>query len=134
MPFSAEYLICRCVHTDLRTDKLIKVGLGNIQFLQVKLGRVRDARGIVPAHRQNGQQSGHTLHRRFICCRPGGRRGDTEQVTARWKRLVAFMKALDLLHQVMHALLHRRTTTAIEMASDGGEFIHCCRLFRLIKM
>ena len=67
------------------------------------------ARGIVPAHRhchQNGQQSGHILHRRFVFCHPGGRRGDTEQVVAQWWRLVAFMKALDLLHWGMLAVLH----------------------------
>ena len=60
-----------------------------------------NARGIIPAHRhghQNGQQSGHILHLHFVCCHLGGRRGDTEQVVARWRHLVAFMKALDLLH------------------------------------
>ena len=44
-----------------------------------------DAHGIVPSHRpghQNGQQSGHILHRCFVCCHPGGRRGNTEQVVA----------------------------------------------------
>jgi len=60
-----------------------------------------DARGIVLAHRhghQNGEQSGHILHGRFVFCRPGVHRGDTEQVVARWRHLVAFVKALDLLH------------------------------------
>jgi hypothetical protein len=38
------------------------------------------------------------LHLHFVCCHPGGRRGDTEQVVAQWRHLVAFMKALDLLH------------------------------------
>jgi len=41
-----------------------------------------DACDIVPPHRddhQNGHQSGYIMHRRFVCCRPGGRRGDTEQ-------------------------------------------------------
>ena len=47
---------------------------------------------------QNGQLSGHILHYHFVCCRPGGRRGNTELVVARWQRLVAFMRALDLLH------------------------------------
>ncbi len=44
-----------------------------------------DVHGIVPPHHdghQNGQKIGHILHRRFVCCRPGGRRGDTEQVVA----------------------------------------------------
>ncbi len=39
VPFSAKYLICRHVRTDWRTDwrtdKLIRVGLGNLRFLQV---------------------------------------------------------------------------------------------------
>ena len=39
MPFSAEHLICRYVQTDGRTDgrtdELIRVGLGNLRFLQV---------------------------------------------------------------------------------------------------
>jgi hypothetical protein len=35
---------------------------------------------------------------RCVDCVPGGRRGDTEQVVARWRSLVAFMKALDLLN------------------------------------
>jgi len=46
VPFSAQYLICRPVRTDGRTDrwtdrwtdrqtdKLIRVGLGNLRFLQ----------------------------------------------------------------------------------------------------
>ncbi len=85
-----------------------------------------DAQGIVPAHphgHQNGQQSGHILYRRFAFCRPGGRQGDTERVVARWQRLVAFMKALDLLHQVMGAVSHHHTTMAIKMASNGGTFV-----------
>ena len=41
---------------------------------------------------------GHVAHR-CVDCVPGGRRGDTERVVARWRSLVAFMKALDLLHQ-----------------------------------
>ena len=85
-----------------------------------------DARGIVPAHRhrhQNGQQSGRILHLRFVCCRPGGHRDDTERVVAQWRHLVAFMKALDLLHQAMNALLHHRTAMAIKMACNGGAFV-----------
>ena len=80
-----------------------------------------DARGIVPAHRhghRNGQQSGHILHYCFVFCHPGGRRGDTEWVVARWRRLVAFMKAPDLLHPAMLAVFHRHTAMAIEMASN----------------
>ena len=95
-----------------------------------------DVRGIVPAHRhghRNGQQSGHILHRRFVFCLPGCRRGDTERVVARWRHLVAFMKALDLLHQAMLTVFHHRTAMAMEMASDGGTFVRCHRLFCLIK-
>ena len=91
-----------------------------------------DARGIVPVHRHshlNGQQSGHILHRCFVFCRPGGRQGDTEQESARWRHLVAFMKALDLLHQAMLAVLHRCTAMSIQMARDGGAFVRCRRLF-----
>ena len=85
-----------------------------------------NACGIVPAHRhrhRNGQQSGHILHHHFVLCPPGGCPGDTERVVARWLRLVAFMKALDLLHQAMCAVWHHRTTMAINMSSDGGTFV-----------
>ena len=78
-----------------------------------------DARGIVPPHRdhhRNCHQSGYILHYRCVDCRPGGRRGDTERVVARWRRLVAFMKALDHLHQAMHAVSHHRAAMAVEMA------------------
>ena len=50
---------------------------------------------IVPAHRhghRNGQQSGHILHLRFVCYRPGGCQGNMEQVVARWRHLVALWK------------------------------------------
>ena len=94
-----------------------------------------DARGIVPAHRdghRNSQQSGFILHRRTVCCRPGGRRGNTERVVARWRRLVASIKALDLLHRAMRTVLHHRTAMAIEIASDGGAFVRRRHLFRLL--
>ncbi len=58
---------------------------------------------------------GHVAYR-CVDCVPGGRRGDTEQVVARWRSLVAFMKALDLLNQSMRSVSHRRTVMAIEMA------------------
>ena len=95
-----------------------------------------DVHGIVPAHRhghRNGQQSGHILHRCFVFWRPGGRRGDTEQVVAWWRCLVAFIKALYLLHWAMCVVLHHHTAMAIEMASEGGTCVRCCRLFYLIK-
>jgi len=53
--------------------------------------------GTVPPHcddNQNRHQSWYILHLHFVCCCPGGRRGDTERVIARWRHLVAFMKAL----------------------------------------
>ena len=56
-----------------------------------------DARGIVPPHRddhRNGHQSGYIIHRCFVCCRPGGRRGNTERVVAQWRRPVASGVAL----------------------------------------
>jgi hypothetical protein len=93
--------------------------------------------GIVPAHRhghRNCQQSGHILHRCFVFCRHDGRWGNTERVVVRWRRLVAFMKAMDLLHWAMRAVLHHCIAImAIEMASNGGTFVRCRRLFCLIK-
>jgi hypothetical protein len=47
--------------------------------------------------------------------------------------LMAFMKALDLLHRTMCAVLHHHTAMAIEMASDGGTFVCCHRIFCLIR-
>jgi len=94
-----------------------------------------DARGIVPAHRhghRNDQQSGFILHRRTVCCRPGGRRSNTERVVARWRRLVASIKAMDLLHRVMRAVSHHRTAMAIKITSDGGAFVRRRHLFRLL--
>ena len=61
-------------------------------------------------------------HRCSVYRRPGGRRGNTEQVVTQWRCIVAFMKALDLLHRAMLAILHRRTSMAIKMARDGGAF------------
>ena len=94
-----------------------------------------DARGIVPPHcddHRNGQQSGYMLHRRFICCRPGGRRGNTERVVAQWRCPVASDEALVMLHRAMRSVWHRRTAMAIEMAHDGGTFVRRRRLFQLL--
>ena len=59
-----------------------------------------DVRGIVSSsHRhghQNSQQNEHILHRCFVCCPPGGRRGDMEQVVARWRLPVASGVALGM--------------------------------------
>jgi hypothetical protein len=56
----------------------------------------------------------------FVCCCPGGRWGDTEQVVARWRHPVASGVALDMLHWVMHFVLHWRTAMAIKTAKNGG--------------
>jgi hypothetical protein len=94
-----------------------------------------DACGIVPQHRhghQNGQQeSGYMLRCHFICCCPGGRRDNTEQVVAQWRHPVASDKALVMLHREMRSVWHRRTAMAIEMARDGAAFVRR-RLFRLL--
>jgi len=87
------------------------------------------------AHRDghpNSQQSGFILHRRTVCCRPGGRRGNTERVVTRWRRLAASIKALDLLHRAMRAVSHHRTAMAIAIDSDGGAFVCRRHLFRLL--
>ncbi len=53
----------------------------------------------------------------FVCCCPGGRRSNTEQVFAQWQRPVASRVALDMLHQVMLSVLLQRTAVAIKTAS-----------------
>jgi len=80
---------------------------------------------------QNGQQSGYILHLRFVCCCPGDRWGDTEQVVTQWWHLVAFMKALVMLHWAMLHEPLQRLCTAIEMAYGRGAFVRCRRLFCL---
>ncbi len=93
-----------------------------------------DVCSIVPSHRnghQNGHQSGYISHRCFVCRRPGGRRGNTEQVVTRWWRPVASSVALDMLHQAMPHVLLQCLRMAIEMASDRGAFVCHRRLFPL---
>ena len=41
----------------------------------------------------------------------------SERVLTRWWRLVAFMKAMDLIHRAMHEVQYRHTATAIKMVS-----------------
>jgi hypothetical protein len=72
------------------------------------------------------------LHNCCVDCRPGGRRGDTERVVARWRHSVASGEALVMLHRAMHSVSHRRTAMAIEMARGGGTFVRHRRLFRLL--
>ena len=94
-----------------------------------------DALGIVSPHRdhhRNGHQSGYILHYRCVDCRPGGHRGNTERVVARWRRSVASGEALVMLHRAMRSVSHRRTAMAIEMARNGGTFVCRRRLFRLL--
>jgi hypothetical protein len=45
----------------------------------------------------------------FVCCCPGGRWGDTEQVVSQLRHPVTSRVALDMLHWVMHFVLHQRT-------------------------
>jgi hypothetical protein len=72
------------------------------------------------------------LHYRCVDCRPGGRRGDTEQVVAQWRQPVTSNEALVMLHWVMCPVLHQCTAMAIEIARDGGVFVHHRRLFQLL--
>ena len=83
---------------------------------------------IATAIKMASKGGGYVAHR-CVDCVPGGRRGDTEQVVARWQSLVAFMKALDLLHWAMRSLSQRRTAMAIEIARDGGAFVRRRHLF-----
>ena len=88
--------------------------------------------GIVPQHRdnhQNCQQRGYILHCRFVDCRHGGRRGDTERVVARWQHPVASDVALDILHQAMPRALLQRLRMTIKMACDRGTFARHRRYF-----
>ncbi len=62
-------------------------------------------------------------HCLFACC-PGSRWGNTEQVVARWQRPVTSRVALDMLHWVMHFILHWRTAMSIKAASRQGTFDH----------
>ncbi len=59
----------------------------------------------------------------FACC-SGGRWGNTEQVVAQWQLPGASSVALDLLHWAMPRSLLQCVRMAIEMACDGGTFVH----------
>ncbi len=58
-------------------------------------------------------------------------RGDTGQILAQWRRLMASRVALDLLLWAMRLALYRLICMAIEMASKVGAFDHCRRFFCL---
>ncbi len=59
------------------------------------------------------------------------RRGDMGQILAQWRRLMASRVALDLLLWAMRSALYRLICMAIEMASEVGAFVCCCRFFHL---
>jgi len=91
-----------------------------------------DARGIVPPHRndhRNGHQSGYIIYRCFVCCRPGGRQGDTERVFTRWRRPMASGVALDMLHRAMPHVSLQCLTMAINMVCRGVTFVCHRHLF-----
>ena len=48
----------------------------------------------------------------------------------RWRRPVASVEALDLLHRAMRTVSYRRTTKAIEMASEVGALFVVVRFYR----
>jgi hypothetical protein len=54
----------------------------------------------------------------FVCCCPGSRWGNTEQVVAQWQHPVASGIALDMLHQAMHFVWHWCTTMTIKATGD----------------
>ena len=83
---------------------------------------------IATAMEMASKGGGHVAHR-FVHCVPGGRWGDTERVVTRWRSLVPFMKALDLLNREMRSVFHRRIAMSIKMACDGGAFVRRRRLF-----
>ena len=86
---------------------------------------------IATAVEMASKGGGHVAYR-CVDCVSGGRQGDTERVVARWRSLVAFMKALDLRNLEMRSVFHRRIAMSIEMARDGGAFVRRRRLFRLL--
>jgi hypothetical protein len=47
-------------------------------------------------------------------------------ILARWWRLVASNKALNLLHRAMCAVMYHRIAMAIKTASFLGIFVDCC--------
>ena len=62
----------------------------------------------------------------FACC-SGGRGGNTEQVVAQCRCLVASGVALDMRHQAMPSVLLRHTAVAIKTAGGQGAFVCHCR-------
>jgi hypothetical protein len=60
----------------------------------------------------------------FVDCRPGGCRGNAEQVVARWRLPGASSVALDLLHRAMPRASLQHVCMAIKMACNRGT--HVC--------
>jgi len=54
---------------------------------------------------------------------PGGHRGNTVQIVARWRCPVASNVAQDVLHRVMWSVLQWWIAKAIDTASEGGAFV-----------
>ena len=59
------------------------------------------------------------LHHRFVDCRPGSRRDNTEHVVARWRRPVASDVALVMLHRAMPRVSLQRLRMTIKTAING---------------
>ena len=64
----------------------------------------------------------------LFACFPGGCWGDTEQVVAGWPHPGALEVALDMPHRAMPSVLPQSTPMAIEMAKNGGAFVHHLQL------
>jgi hypothetical protein len=56
-------------------------------------------------------------------------RGDTGQILAQWRHMMASRVALDLPSWAMCLALYRLIRMAIEMASEVGAFVRCHRFF-----
>ena len=63
---------------------------------------------------------GSFFHLCFVCCHPGGRLGDREQVITLWQCPEASCVAVDMLHRVMHTSLYPGPCMTIKMAHSGG--------------
>jgi hypothetical protein len=66
-------------------------------------------------------KSGVLLCMLYHHCHHGGCQSDMEQLVTRWWQPVASGIAMDILHQAMHFISHRRTAMAIEMAGRQGD-------------
>ncbi len=68
---------------------------------------------------------------KVVCCCPGSRWGNMEQVVAWWWHPVASGVALDMLYWAMLSVLLQHAFLAIKMAHNGGAFVFCRPLFLL---